>query len=162
HDSYHPMRLVNTLLGGYFGSRLMKNIREDKGYTYGIYSQWQCLQHAGMFVIGADVGNEFVEDTLHQIRLEIQRLREEPVPEDELNVARNYLLGRIVSQQETPFQVADLLKMLLHHGLNTQELALGFERIQQTTTREIQALAQEYLHPDHLRVVIAGDHAPGK
>lgn len=157
HESYHPMRLVNTLLGGFFGSRLMKNIREEKGYTYGIYSQWQCLQHAGSFSISADVGNEFVADTLVQIRLEMQRLREERVPDEELDVARNYLLGRIVSQQETPFQVADLLKMLLHYGLPTEELATGFARIQHIGPDEVQALAQQYLDPDALRVVVAGE-----
>jgi zinc protease len=135
----------------------MKNIREEKGYTYGISSQWHCLKHAGMFVIGTDVGNEFVEDTLHQVRLEIDRLRNEPVPQDELDVARNYLLGRIVSQQETPFEVADLLKSLLHHGLSTDELAHGFERIQHTTADEVQALAHQYFQPDQLRIVIAGE-----
>lgn len=156
HPSYHGMRLVNTLLGGYFGSRLMSNIREEKGYTYGVSSNWVCLKHGGYFIIGTDVGNEFVADTRAQVKLELERLQQKPVPESELEVAKNYLLGRIVSQQETPFEIADIVKMLVHHGQQPEELEKGFRAIQNTTAADVQTLAQQHLHPEALIEVVAG------
>jgi predicted Zn-dependent peptidase len=156
HPDYNLLRLLNTLLGGYFGSRLMKNIREDKGYTYGIHSSWVGMKHAGYFVIGTDVGNEFVADTLREVQQELERLRQELISEQELEVAKNYLLGRIISQQETPFEVADTLKLLLHHGLAPDEPAQGFRQIQEATSAQLLALAQQHLQPQQLQCVVAG------
>lgn len=156
HEDYHKMRLVNTVLGGYFGSRLMSNIREEKGYTYGIYSQWSSLKYGGYFGVNTSVGNEFVEDTLSEIKKEIIRLQEEPIGAEELEVAKNYLLGRIISQQETPFEIGDILKLLLHHELEPEDIQKGYEAIQACTTEEIQTLAQQHLQPHALIEVVAG------
>ena len=156
HPDYHTMRLVTTVLGGYFGSRLMQNIREDKGYTYGIHAQWTCLKHAGHFVIGTDVGNEYVEDTLTQIRLEINRLQQELMTAEELELARNHLLGQLISEQETPFQIADLFKNVWANGLPMDDITEAFEAIQQVTPTQVQQLAQRHLNTNTLLEVIAG------
>ena len=72
HEDFTGMYVLNTILGGYFGSRLMANIREDKGYTYNIYSSHDAMRYGGYFCVASDVGNEFVEDTVKQIYLEMR------------------------------------------------------------------------------------------
>ncbi len=156
HSDYHAMRLVTTVLGGYFGSRLMQNIREDKGYTYGVHAQWSCLKHAGHFAIGTDVGNEYVEDTLKQIRIEIARLQQEPMPPEELDRARNHLLGQLISEQETPFQIADIFKNVWANELPLSDITAAFEAIQQVSPGQVQQLAQQHFSGDQLLEVTAG------
>lgn len=156
HPDYHGMRMVTTILGGYFGSRLMQNIREEKGYTYGIGAHWVSMKHGGYFGVSTDVGNAYVPDTLAQIRLEIERLRQDLVPEAELELARNYLLGRILSEQETCFQIADLLRSHLANELPLTTLNESFQQLQALTPTRIRELAQQYLHPDQLLEVVCG------
>lgn len=160
HPHYHRMRLTNMLLGGYFGSRLMTNIREEKGYTYGISCQWASMVNDGYFIVGTDVGNEFVADTLKQIQLEIERLHNDLVPEKELETARAYLLGQILNHMETPFQVADILKSLAQYGLPPEDLQTGFETIATQTAEDVRTMAQTWLHPDQLVQVVAGSYMP--
>lgn len=154
---YAPMRLLTTVLGGYFGSRLMSNIREEKGYTYGIHAQWSAMRYGGHMLIGTDVANAFVEPTLREVRLELDRLCQDLIPANELQTARNYLLGRMLSEQETPFQVADILKNQLVNGLTPSEYTALFERIQATTAEELRNLAQAYFRPERLLEVISGE-----
>lgn len=156
HADYHRMRLVTTLLGGYFGSRLMQNIREDKGYTYGIQAGWTSLKHAGFFAISTDVGNGFVADTFVQIRHEIDRLRQELVPQEELDRVRNYLLGSMISEQETPFQIADILKNLYANNLPLTDVTDSFTQLQALTPADVLRLAQQYLKPESLLEVVCG------
>jgi predicted Zn-dependent peptidase len=87
------MRVLNTMLGGYFGSRLMTNLREDKGYTYGIGSAMVPLQHSGYFFITCEVGAEVTGEALKEIRKELDLLRSEEVKEEELSLVKNYMLG---------------------------------------------------------------------
>ncbi|MFM7839026.1 MAG: M16 family metallopeptidase, partial [Chitinophagaceae bacterium] len=93
HPDYQPVLLLNTIFGGYFGSRLMANIREDKGYTYGIYSYLQNHIRETAWTISAEVGREVAAATLHEIHAEMKRLREELLGPEELKMARNYLMG---------------------------------------------------------------------
>jgi predicted Zn-dependent peptidase len=144
------------LLGGFFGSRLMKNIREEKGYTYGIYSAWAGMRHAGLFVVQADVGLEYVEPTIAEVKKEIQRLQQEAVSEAELSLVKNYLLGYSVSQRETPFQLSELLRFSLSEDLPFAEMDRRFEVIEAVTPGELQALAQQWLRPEALVEVVAG------
>jgi zinc protease len=156
HTDFYAMRMANMVLGGYFGSRLMQNIREQRGYTYGISSGWICNQQSGYFVVGTDVGNAFVEDTLVQIKLEIERLQNEPIPMDELAVAQNYYLGRMASEMETPFQLADRLHYRLVYGLPVDELAIAFRSIQELTAEQIQSAAQQHWKPNDLLAIVSG------
>lgn len=118
HPDYHKMQVVNTLLGGYFGSRLMRNIREEKGLTYGINSGIIMHQEAGYFIIGTDVKKEFTGLVMEEIYSEINQLWEKPVDEVELNIIKNYMAGRLLSSVDTPFALADKFKNIYLYGLD--------------------------------------------
>lgn len=157
HLDYPALRLLTTVLGGYFGSRLMSNIREEKGYTYGIHAQWSALRYGGHFVIGTDVATAYVEPTLEETRRELDRLCHVPIPAAELDVARNYLLGRLLSEQETPFQVADILKNQRVNELPDTDYLHVFEQIRAQTPDSLQALAQSYFKPERMITVVCGE-----
>ncbi|MEZ4776980.1 MAG: pitrilysin family protein [Bacteroidia bacterium] len=157
HPDYYPMQVVNTILGGYFGSRLMKNIREEKGYTYGIYSGWVGNKYDGYFVVQSDVGNQYITPTIQEVKAEMRKLSEEGVTEDELQLVSNYLLGKSIGQRETPFQMGDLVRYSIINDIPFKELDRKFEVIQNITTNEIQELANKYLKPDHMLEVVVGE-----
>lgn len=156
HPDAYKMMVVNTILGGYFGSRLMKNIREEKGYTYGIYSGWISMKHDGYFVIQCDLANEYVEPAINEIYKEINLLIQEGVGEEELNLVKNYMFGQSISQRETPFQLGDILRFALTYDLSFAELDRKFEVIRQITAAEVQELAAKYIRPQDMLTVISG------
>ncbi|MEM7660484.1 MAG: pitrilysin family protein [Bacteroidota bacterium] len=156
HPDYYALMVLNTLFGGFFGSRLMKNIREEKGYTYGIYSSLVANQHAGFWVIQTDVGNEYVEATISEVKKEMNRLKEERVSEEELKLVKNYLLGKSLSQRESPFQIGDFLRFSIAQGISFAEIDRKFEVIQQITPEMLQYLAQQYLKPDDMLELVVG------
>ncbi len=154
HPDSKGLELLGTIFGGYFGSRLMKNIREEKGYTYGIYGNFVFYKHLGYLLIATDVGNEYVDATLSEVRKEMIILQNELIPEEELEVAKNYYLGGMLSDMETPFQIADLIKS---YELNNQEISqieTDFETIQNITSNDLQVLAKKYLNIENLLTVI--------
>lgn len=156
HPDYYGLELLTTALGGYFGSRLMKNIREDKGYTYGIYAGWAAYREAGHFVIQADVANEYVEDTLVQIKTEMRRLQDAPLNPDELALVKNYMLGKALRSRETPFQLSEILRYSQVSGIPFTEMDRAFEVVQNISADELQRLAQKHFHPDNLLEVVVG------
>jgi predicted Zn-dependent peptidase len=156
NKDYHAMRLITTLLGGFFGSRLTKNIREDKGYTYGIGSSWNCMRNSGYLIIATDTAHEYVLPLIAEVRREIDRLQSEKMAEEELEIGKNYLLGRIISELETPAQVADTLRYYLSMGLTIEDMYTGFRQMQELTTEDIMALSRQYYHPELLLEVVAG------
>lgn len=156
HPDYYKLNLLNTVLGGYFGSRLMKNIREEKGYTYGIYSGYIGMKHNGVFVVQADVGNEYIEPTIREVKKEIQLLQEKGIEEEELQLVKNYLLGKSISDRETPFQMGDWLRFSLAYDITFEELDKRFEVIKEIQKEEIAQLASTYLHPDEMLEVVVG------
>src|SRR5690606_31550356 len=91
HPDFPAVQFVNTLLGGFFGSRLMRNIREEKGYTYGIGSSVSSLQHTGLFTLSSEVGVEVTQATLLEIEKEFDLLRQSPPEQAEVDLVRNYL-----------------------------------------------------------------------
>lgn len=157
HPDFFDLSILNVLLGGYFGSRLMANIREEKGYTYNIYSTLDAMQFDGCFYIGTEVGNEFVPDTLTQIYHEMQQLREELVDEDELEMMRNYILGNYLTMIDGPFNVAELVRLLVTENLPFDELQNSVDRTLAISPEAIQAMAQKYLIPEKMSEVIVGD-----
>ncbi|MFN3315456.1 MAG: M16 family metallopeptidase, partial [Raineya sp.] len=114
---FYRLIVANTILGGYFGSRLMQNIREEKGYTYGIYSSLQSFRKATFVAIGTDVNAEFTQNTLQEIYKEIEILQNEKVSETELQKVKNYLIGSLAASVTTPFSQMDLFKEIHLHGL---------------------------------------------
>jgi zinc protease len=117
HPDFQSLQILNTLFGGYFGSRLMSNIREDKGYTYGIGSGIASLQNSGYFFISTEVGVDVCKDAIKEIYFEMNRLREELVPEDELELVKNYLSGMFLRSVDGPFALAERFKGIMEYDL---------------------------------------------
>ena len=156
HPDYFKMMVLNEILGGYFGSRLMKNIREDKGFTYGIHSSLVTHQREGYLVIGTDVKREFTGQTLDEIRKEIRILQTEPVGEEELRTVQSYMIGSFAGSVTTSFALADHFKTIYFDGLDYAFYEHYIEHIQQTTAEDLLQLANKYLNIDSLSEVVVG------
>lgn len=155
HKDYAPMVVLNTLFGGYFGSRLMSNIREDKGYTYGIYSSIAPYLQGGSLTIHTEVGRAVIEPALKEIKLEMNRLCNELADEEELLLVKNYLLGNLLGDIDGPFQILQRWRMLLLNGLDEQHFNRNVSIYKSVTAIELQTLAQQYLNSDeYLEVVV--------
>ena len=156
HPDTHRLQVLVKVLGGYFGSRLMKNIREDKGLTYGIYAQSLAREHGTTFVIGTDVNGESAEIAVSEIKLELHRLQEELISDEELNTVKNYMLGKFANELSTVFEQADKYRTTVLLNLPADYYAQFVEQVQNTDAATLQRLAQQYLAPEAMQVVIAG------
>ncbi|MCC9166653.1 M16 family metallopeptidase [Pontibacter harenae] len=159
HEDYHKLVLLNEVLGGYFGSRLMRNIREDKGYTYGIYSAISPRVHSTLFYIGTDVNYAVTENTLTEIHKEINLLQTELIPEDELVVVQNYMIGKFINDMATIFDQCDRYKRITLYDLPHDHYSNFLHTIRNTSAEELRALANQYLKQDELYTAIAGRKA---
>jgi zinc protease len=160
HPDYPGMYVLNNLLGGYFGSRLMTNIRERLGYTYNIYSIIDPMVFDGGLYIGTEVSNDAVEDTIRQIHIELDRLRNELVGEEELYMLRNYTLGYLLSLLDGVFGMAEVIKTLYIDGLSVSFIDQISKVVKEITAEELRALAQQYLRQEDLWEVVVGPLAP--
>ena len=156
HPDYPKLTVLNTILGGYFGSRLMTNIREEKGYTYGIGSGLVSLSQGGYFYISTDVGAAVYEDAIKEIYFEIVKLQEEKIPDTELSLVRNYLLGSFQRSIDGPFALAERFKSILLSGLDYDYFYNYLNVIKNISSEELQKLAQTYLLPSEMTQVIVG------
>ena len=156
NPDFYGLFVLNTILGGYFGSRLMTNIREEKGYTYDISSAIDTMRHDGFWYIETEVGNEFVQLTLAEIYAEIEKLQTELVPSSELEMVRSYLLGTLLSMVDGPFAVSDVLKTLHTEGGGIEDFDKFVETVRTITPENLQFLAQKYFQKEDLAEVIAG------
>ncbi len=138
--------VMNTVFGGYFGSRLMANIREDKGYTYGIYSSILSYQHAGVMMIGTEAGKDVCEATILEIKKEMKLMQETLVPEQELLLVKNYLLGSILGDLDGPFSIMQRWKNLILNHQDIDTFNRNIEVYKNISAQRIQELAQLYLH----------------
>lgn len=153
---YHKMTIVNTIFGDYFGSRLMSNIREDKGYTYGIGSFLAENKVGGYFGIGTEVAKDVIEDTIFQIQHELNRMRTEPVPEEELELVKNYLLGQILKSADGPFAMMELFSAVEMYDLDYSFYDQALQVILSITPDQILETAQRQLNWDEMLVITAG------
>ncbi len=156
HPDYFPFLITNAVFGGYFGSRLMKNIREEKGFTYGISSSFIPMKSLGYFLIGTDVKREFTQQTLDEITKEIEILRNETVSENELTTVKNYLVGSVAGSVNNAFDIADKYKMLVREGLTKSYYHDFIQNINAVTPQDVQDMANKYLHPANLTEVVVG------
>ena len=156
HPDFMGMMVLNTLLGGYFGSRLMSNIREDKGYTYGIGSGIVSMQQGGYFVISTEVGAEVCEPALKEIYFEIQKLREEKVGAEELELVKNYLLGTFLRSIDGPFALSDKFLSILEYDLDYDYFERYLTLIRNITAEDIWVLANKYLQEKDLIELVVG------
>lgn len=145
HEDFTPFQFLNVLFGGYFGSRLMSNIREDKGYTYGIYSWIYNIQQEGAWMIAADTGRDVAEKAVDEIFHEMKRLREELVSEDELLLVKNYLLGSLLGQLDGPFKSIQRWKSLILNGYEADRFDRAIKIYKSIDAKQVQDLAQKYL-----------------
>ncbi len=156
HPDFNGMLVLNTILGGYFGSRLMTNIREKKGYTYNIYSTLDAMLYDGCFYIGTEVNRDKATATLRLIMKELQQLRETPVDEQELGMVRNYLLGLLLNGLDGPLNASEMVRILAVEGLPWDGFEEMVEVIRTITPAQLQALAQRYWQPEDLWTVTVG------
>ena len=156
HPDYFGFMILNTILGDFFGSRLMKNIREDKGYTYGIGSYLSEIKDSGYFVIGTEVGKEVKEATLTEIRKEIEKLQQELVSEEELNLVRNYLLGQTLKSADGPYALMELFLSVENQNLDLNFFNDFIHKIKSIQAEELRELARKYLDWNSFSIVSAG------
>ncbi|MCB0531617.1 MAG: insulinase family protein [Lewinellaceae bacterium] len=156
HPDYNGMYVLNTILGGYFGSRLMRNIREKRGYTYNIYSTVDAMLHDGCFYIATEVDNSKVRATIKQIFAEMERLCEEPIPDAELSMVRNYLLGMLLNGLDGPLNISDVIKTLVTEDLPLDAFDGLVHTIRTITPKQLQKLARRYFKTADFSVVTVG------
>lgn len=156
NPDYPGLKVLDTVLGGYFGSRLMKNIREEKGYTYGIRSSVSSLGISGYKTISTEVGNENVQNTLEEIYKEIRILQNELIGKEELEVVKNYLAGEMLRMFDGPFAIAESFRSAWEFGLDNNYYNKFAEKIRSIGPDEIKALANKYYNIDELYQITAG------
>lgn len=156
HPDYPKLRVLMTLFGGYFGSRLMSNIREDKGYTYGISAGVVFYPDSGLLIVSTETDNEYVEPLIQEVYHEIDRLHLDPVSAEELRIVRNYMLGEMCRSYESPFSLSDAWIFIATSGLKDDYFARSLQAVNEITPAEIQDFAQRYLCKETLKEVIAG------
>jgi zinc protease len=150
HPDYPTFVLLNHILGGYFGSRLMKNIREEKGLTYGIHSSINSLKNDALFLIGTDVNKENQTLALSEIKVEIKKLQEDLVGLDELEVTKNHLLGSLQLEAANPFSLVEKIKAIRLNQLTPDFYNTLFNKISDSDAEMIMGVAQSYLNIETL------------
>lgn len=156
HPDYVDALFLNHILGGYFGSRLMKNIREEKGLSYGISSSLHALKNDSYLVIGADVNLENVNLTFDEIRMELTRLRTERVGDEELNTARNHFIGGLQLEITTSFAHADKIKNIILFDLSPDYYQHMINRIAVIAEEDLLTVAAKHFAEDSFSEIAVG------
>ena len=153
---YFPIQVLNTILGGSFSSRLNNNLREVHGYTYGASSSFDMRGDAGPFVAAAGVQTDKTAEALKEFFVELNAILK-PVPAEELSRAKNYVSLRFPSAFETTGDISRRLEDALVYKLPDDYFAKYVQNIQASAAADVQRVAQKYIKPDHLAVVVVGD-----
>jgi zinc protease len=156
HPDYPGLKILDSVLGGYFGSRLMKNIREEKGYTYGISSSLSSLDLSGYKVISTEVGSKNCQKTKDEIYKEIRLLQSVYVKEDEMAVVRNYMSGEMLRMFDGPFALAESFRSAWEFGLDNNYYYRLAEKIKSIDADEIIELARTYYNIEELYEITVG------
>lgn len=149
HPDFKKAMVLNTLFGGFFGSRLMSNIREDKGYTYGIYSYIQNHIQDSAWLISTEAGKDVCEATIEEVYKEMKLLREEKIGEEELLLVRNYMIGGMLGDLDGPFQIMAKWKNMILNNLDEQYFYDTVDVIKKVTAEELMELANKYFKPEN-------------
>jgi predicted Zn-dependent peptidase len=148
HPDFPKVQVLNTLFGGFFGSRLMNNIREDKGYTYGIYSFLVNHIHGGAWMISTEAGRDVCCATVQEVYNEMQALREGDIDPEELLLVKNYLIGTLLGDLDGPFHIIARWKNLVLNGLDDSFFNHSVDTIKNISAEELKAMANKYLQPE--------------
>jgi predicted Zn-dependent peptidase len=154
HPDFNGLYFLNTLLGGYFGSRLMMEIRESKGLTYGIYSSVDSFAQDGCFYISTEAATANTNKVLKAIRKEADKLRQDLVPGAELQMAKNYLMGHMMTQIDGPFSTLEYIKSMKIEQIGDHIFADLVDTIQQITPHRLRELAGQYLNLDEWVTIV--------
>jgi predicted Zn-dependent peptidase len=156
---YFPMLLMHTVLGATASSRLFMNLREEKGYTYGAYSNLDARRSAGTFRATAEVRSVVTGDSLKEFFFELERIRNDKVSEKEIADAKSYLTGVFPVRLETQEGLIDQLVQIKMLSLAKDYLETYRDNVQAVTIDQIQRVAQAYVKPDQAALVVVGDGA---
>jgi len=148
HPDFIKVMVLNSVFGGFFGSRLMENIREDKGYTYGIHSYLQNHMQHSAWMVSTEAGRDVAEAAISEVYKEMKILREELVDDEELLLVRNYMMGSILGDLDGPFQIMARWKNIILNGLDENYFYTSINTIKTISANELQQLAQQYLNPE--------------
>lgn len=156
HPDFVGMQVVAAVLGGYFGSRLMQNLREEHGYTYGVMAAMVNFDKEGYLAIATQVAREVREEVLKEIYYEIERLRTELVSEEELQMVKNVMVGEILRILDGPFGIADVTIENIMCGMDNAATERSVELINAITPEQVRDLAERYLRREDLIEVVVG------
>ncbi len=156
HPDFTGMQVVMTILGGYFGSRLVSNLREDKGYTYGVFSTMVNLESAGHLAIATEVAAEHTDAAIAEIFREMARLCNEPVGDEELDMVRNIITGEMMRILDGPFGIADVTIENIQNGTDNGYLDRFLAEVKAITPERVQTLSRRYLATDDFVRVVVG------
>lgn len=156
HSDYPDFLVLNTIIGDYFGSRLMRNIREDKGYTYGVGTVVSEMEKTGYFMIGTEVGKDVKDLALAEIKYELDKLKTKLVPNEELELVKNYMIGQLLKSADGPYSMMDLYLGVEHYNLDLEFYNKVIHSINSITPQRIKGLANKYLNWEDFTIVTAG------
>ena len=148
HPDFKKVMVLNNVFGGFFGSRLMSNIREDKGYTYGIHSYLQNHIHESAWMISTECGRDVSTATIDEVYKEMKILHDTLIDKDELDLVRNYMLGTLLGDLDGPFQIISRWKSYILNGFTADYFNSAIKTIKTVSAEELQELARKYLNPD--------------
>lgn len=157
HPDFIGMQVLATALGGYFGSRLVQNLREKHGYTYGVFSSMVNFEREGYLAIATQVGSQFTAPAVREIFNEMNRLTVEPIGCQELECVKNMMFGEIMRILDGPFGIVDAIIENVQNGTDMRQIERTVRRIREITSEEILFLASKHLVPEHFTVVISGN-----
>ena len=156
---YIPMVVMNHIIGGGASARLFLNLREEKGYTYGVYSDFSALRYPGPWRAGGNMRTEVTEGALVEFYKEIRRIRDEKVPAAELEDAKRALAARFASSLEQPSAVLGLALLRKQYGFPADYWDSYPSKILAVTAEDVQRVARKYLTPEAMQLVAVGDAA---
>lgn len=156
HPDFIPMQILATAMGGYFGSRLMQNLREEHGYTYGAYAAMINLDRAGYFVMSAEVAGEHTDDAVKEIFCELERISTEPIGEEELEIVRKIIVGDVMRIFDGPFGAADVTIENIQNGQTNDYTEHFMAEVARLSPEDLLVVAQRHLQKKHCTVTIIG------
>jgi predicted Zn-dependent peptidase len=154
---YIPMLVMNHVIGGGASARLFLNLREEKGYTYGVYSDFSALRYPGPWRAGGNMRTEVTEGALTEFFNEIRRIRDEKVPAAELEASKRALAARFALSLEQPGTVLGLAMLRKQYGFPADYWDTYTAKILAVTAEDVQRIAQKYLTPESMQLVAVGD-----
>lgn len=156
HSDFHRFRVLSVLFGGYFGSRLMSNIREENGYTYHISAELDAYGNRNSFMISSEAANEYVEPLIFEVKREIKRLLDEPIPEAEVELVRNYIMGELCREYEGLSAKSEVFINAWLSGEKFSSVNDYISTVQSVGAAELREVARKYLSSGDMIEIVAG------